>query len=1029
MKKRIVTKMLVALLLSGTLFCGDADSVEAKNHSSVETIFSDVYENKWYLEYIQYVFDNGLMKGNGGRFRPLDNITKAQVAQVLYNMSGETNYNNADACTELRDVEWDVWYTKPVCWAYDHGIISGNPNSKKFYPNSEVTREQLAAMFYRYAKYKKLDTTQTTDISGFINAENVGKWSETAVKWAVEVGLISGSAIYENGEIIGYDLAPQGSATRAQMAAILKRFFEEPKVQQPAKPGTEDEDDFTEEINPGEQEGRWLYEANADNTITILDYDGGYLRGDLIVPSTIHGRTVSALGEEAVANMGINSVTIPKEIKTIGKRAFAECRSLKTITIGEGAVEVAGDAFEGCYNLANGGIEKIVFVTDVSGASAWIKSGALQNLKVKYLYPSNDTSWTKEVQEKFGTQGSWIAYESFVDDAGINWIYQKKENQTVSLLGYLGVLGTKAIEIPEELSGLKVVEIPDRTFIDSYDIESVVIPTTVTKIGEAAFGDCGKLKNVRILGNVGEIANRLFAECWSLETIELPDGITAIGDYAFGSCQSLKSVVIPDSVIRIGDSAFHDCLKMESLKLSKNLQEVGENAFRINPCLKEIVIPGTLTEIPENAFFGCSSLTYVQISEGVEIIGERAFEACRGMNKLVIADTVKTIMARAFSNNTRLDSIIFYGDSPEIMGNAFENVTGTAYYSFSNKGWTENIFQNYGGSLTWTNYSTAEESEGPAWLYRLNEDKSIAVIGHMSEEPLTKLIIPTEIARRSVTTIAPAAFAGVVSLTDVTIPAQVTNIEKRAFLGCENLKNVNIHSSLDVLQEEVFAGCTSLKEFSIPETVTTLEKGVFDQCSGLETIVIPSSVSVIGEDAFYRCENLKNVEIGNGTTIIGSSAFAFCEKLEGIILPEKLLELGKGLFAGCENLTQVILPKNIEVLSDELFRECISLKNVVIPETVEAIGAGTFERCYGLEKITIPQNVKKLGKGAFKMCENLQEIIFEGSAPEVEFDFEEKVFGGVKANVYYPANDETWNDKAFESFDNVSLIWIGVTEK
>jgi hypothetical protein len=189
---------------------------------SVTDVFSDVYTD-WYTDYVQYVYDNSLMTGIKGtdRFEPNANITKAQVAQVLYNMEGQPEVTEKTVFTALTDVYAGEWYGDAVAWAFNTGVVTGDTNAKKFNPNADVTREQLALMMFRYAGFKGYDATATSDLAGLKNAENVNNWAADGVKWAVGSGLISG--IEKNGV---KDLAPQGNASRAQVAAILQRFCE-----------------------------------------------------------------------------------------------------------------------------------------------------------------------------------------------------------------------------------------------------------------------------------------------------------------------------------------------------------------------------------------------------------------------------------------------------------------------------------------------------------------------------------------------------------------------------------------------------------------------------------------------------------------------------------------------------------------------------------------------------------------------------------------------------------------------------------
>ena len=185
-------------------------------------IFSDVY-NDWYIDYVKFVYENKLMTGISGtdKFQPNSNITKAQVAQVLFNMAGQPIVSDYRVYDELKDVHSYDWFADAVAWAYNNGVVTGDSNTKMFNPNADVTREQLAIMMYRYADYKGYDVSQTSDLAGLKNAENVSNWALDGVKWAVGSGMISG---IDKGGV--KDLAPQGTATRAQMAAILQRFCE-----------------------------------------------------------------------------------------------------------------------------------------------------------------------------------------------------------------------------------------------------------------------------------------------------------------------------------------------------------------------------------------------------------------------------------------------------------------------------------------------------------------------------------------------------------------------------------------------------------------------------------------------------------------------------------------------------------------------------------------------------------------------------------------------------------------------------------
>ena len=188
-------------------------------------VFSDVNHGAWYEEAVQYVYDNGIMSGNNGLFKPTGNITRAQVVTTLYNLEGKPEVTDYSAVYKFGDVEEGKWYTDAVCWAYNKGITTGNSSTMMFNMNDNVTRQQLATFFYRYAEFKGLDITTRGDYSDLAGADQVASYAAETMKWAYGTGLITGSKTTVNGATV-YELKPTGTATRAQMAAILQRFCE-----------------------------------------------------------------------------------------------------------------------------------------------------------------------------------------------------------------------------------------------------------------------------------------------------------------------------------------------------------------------------------------------------------------------------------------------------------------------------------------------------------------------------------------------------------------------------------------------------------------------------------------------------------------------------------------------------------------------------------------------------------------------------------------------------------------------------------
>lgn len=179
--------------------------------------FTDLDADAWYHEGVDYALTNGLMNGvGGGRFEPDGQLTRAQLVTVLYRAAGEPD--TGKQVNPFTDVADDAWYTKAVIWAANNGIVNGVAKNT-FAPDDSITREQIAAMLYRYAG---AEAAKEDKLSAFPDAAKVSDWAKEALNWAVASGLINGVAD-ANGTA---NLEPQATATRAQIATILMRWLE-----------------------------------------------------------------------------------------------------------------------------------------------------------------------------------------------------------------------------------------------------------------------------------------------------------------------------------------------------------------------------------------------------------------------------------------------------------------------------------------------------------------------------------------------------------------------------------------------------------------------------------------------------------------------------------------------------------------------------------------------------------------------------------------------------------------------------------
>ena len=359
--------------------------------------------------------------------------------------------------------------------------------------------------------------------------------------------------------------------------------------------------------------------------------------------------------------------------------------------------------------------------------------------------------------------------------------------------------------------------------LQSYDISSVKLPSTIISIGSVAFAD-NILVSCNIPASVKYIGKEAFKRCESLQNITIPSSVTSIEDGAFNGCKSLQSITIPNSVTSIGDEAFYGCESLQRVTIPNSVTSIGDKAFRYCESLQSITIPNSVTKIGDEAFSGCNSLQSVTIPNSVTSIGDNAFSWCKSLQSVTIPNSVRNI-----GNNAFIGCYICFF------------ICNSTY------------FQNDDVCL-------------------FNKDKT-AIVSRIKD--CVNYIIPN-----SVTSIGDWAFSSCKSLQSVTIPNSVKSIGNCAFYSCKSLQSITIPNSVTSIGVHAFSSCDSLQSITIPNSVTSIGDGTFCECSSLQSVTIPNSVTKIGDYAFRWCESLQSITIPNSVTKIGNGAFWYCTHLD-----------------------------------------------------------------------------------------------------------------------------------------------------
>ncbi len=545
----------------------------------------------------------------------------------------------------------------------------------------------------------------------------------------------------------------------------------------------------------------------------------------------------------------------------------------------------------------------------------------------------------------------------------------------------IGCRSLKSLVIPDS-----VTNIGDYAFSGCWSLSSVVIPDSVTSIGDYAFWNCRSLTDIVIPDSVTSIGESAFKNCISLKSFEIPSSVSGIGFGAFDGCESLTNIVIPDSVVNLKGNPFCrwdgelKCLSPYFIYYNKVLFDKDKSkiiAFR-DKDTTSYVIPDYVTSIGNGAFWGCESLTSIVVPECVTSIGDYAFVGCESLTDIVLSDRITSIGGSAFSGCKSLKSLVIPDSVTSIGDKAFWNCR----------------------SLTDIVIPDSVTSIGDS------------AFGECSS--LSSLVIPD-----SVTSIGDWAFYYCDALRSVVIPDSVTSIGDKAFSGCESLTNIAIPSSVNSIGNDAFAYCKSLKSLVIPDSVTSIGDMAFCGCSSLKYISIPKSVICLNGNPFFkwdgkleclspnfiyeddvlfnkdkskiiafRDKNTTSYVIPDSVSCIGSSAFYDCKSLKSLVIPDSVTSIGESAFAYCKSLRSIVIPDSVTRIGDEVFKACYFLSNIVIPNGVISIGESAFSNCKSLRSVVIPDSVTRIGDEAFEFCNFPNDL-----KQELISRFGEKIFG------------------------------------
>lgn len=480
-----------------------------------------------------------------------------------------------------------------------------------------------------------------------------------------------------------------------------------------------------------------------------------HIEGDTLIindgVTTIEGADFHTYGEDGGYEdvkdekfQNVKKVVLPDSVTEIDYDAFYDFLSLKDISLPNSIINICGYAFADCINL-----ESVIIPDSVTS----IAVDAFENCN-NLIIRCNKGSYAEEFAAEKGIPIEYIDEKK----------YRIDRNALIINDGVTDVMGKDFHIYDEDEEGNTDYSSLKGRF---EDIKTVIVPDSVTYIGEDAFCDLRSLEHIDLPNSITNISSYMFWNCTSLKSIVIPNSVTKIDDDAFRNCYKLENIVIPNSVTSIFSNAFDECKNLTircnkgsyaekyakenniSVKLieekyriegdtvifNDGVTTIDEADFHYNdsdnmPCvfdevknIQHIIIPESVTSIDEFAFWDCKNLTDITIPSGVTYIGLFAFAGCESLTSITIPNNIMRIGDGTFSNCESLTSIT--------IPNSVEKIDGVAFADCKN---------------------------------------------------LTSITIPD-----SVTKISDDAFMDCTSLTSITISDSVISIGDYAFRGCENL--------------------------------------------------------------------------------------------------------------------------------------------------------------------------------------------------------------------------------------------------
>ena len=711
------------------------------------------------------------------------------------------------------------------------------------------------------------------------------------------------------------------------------------------------------------------------------------------IPATFGNYQVKAIEKEAFKGMNqISELTIPEGLTSIGTYAFQDCSTLRKVVMPSSLIKIGENAFISCNGLVHvvsksndpQDINENVFPANTySSGTLYVPSGTIDSY-------NNKTGWKNFVTI---LEGEMVE----VNENSLTYVCVKKSESITYAILTKALSDVTNVTIPRSVRkdgvDYMVTTIASKAFQNCKALEKVVLPSTLTAIGDYAFDGCSKLIYVvSQIPNPLAISTNVFSNS-TKATLFVPE--TGYENYSStNGWRSFSRILKGDMGEVKVDDMNYVYATASRVAIMVNSETTGANVT-VPSSISDKAVSYTVTEIEKLAFSGNSSLVNLTISENIEKIGDYAFKSCTNLKKVVLPSTLTSIGNGAFSGDYQNEQC--RNISEIVSGIAAVKLFAIREDVFPSSIWsTATVYVPIGAAETykttdgWKKFSNYVEGDkldaivGEMTYLYLTGPKTATLISMNNETTVKDLVIPDSVliggVYYKVTAIDKDACKYITSAVSLKIGGNVQTIGANAFQSCTNLEKIEFPSSLKSIGEKAFDGCKNITHICAQMmNPSAFNKNVFSVYT--PTLYVPEG----------KINSYKEINYWNNFSNIVEGYFVNELTKEG--LTYDCLKKGSGETATKE----ATLTKSATATSDVVIPDSVAIGDVYYKVTT--IGKSVFNNNSKLVNITIPECVKSIGDEAFGNCNNIKNIV---SKIKVPFAINENVFSISTPTLYVP---------------------------